>query len=373
MSNTTAATATVSIDEPKSNVKIRFAPSSEFERELNKRVNAYFENTSSTKRDCLNMYIKSFLSISWVIVSYCLIVFWGLPVWGIVVASVSLGFALNALSFNVMHDAIHGAYSKHKIVNRLMGHWLDLIGGSSYLWNSKHNYFHHSYPNITGHDDDVEVGVFARFTPHQKKYSFHRFQHFYIWFLYGFLAIKWHFLDDFQVYFTEKVNGHHRERPKGIDAVILFGGKIFFFIMVLVVPSFYYPVLYVIGFYVFIAMMQGVIMSLVFQLAHCVEEAEFPMQDEEAGIMDRTWVVHQIYTTVDFARGNKLLTWYLGGLNYQIEHHLYPHICHINYPKMSYIVEDTCKEYGVPYSAHVGFLDGVRSHYNWLRELAHAP
>lgn len=373
MSNTTAATATGSIAEPKSNLKIRFAPSSEFERELNKRVNAYFENTSSTKRDCLNMYIKSFLSISWVIVSYCLIVFAGLPVWGIVVASVSLGFALNALSFNVMHDAIHGAYSKHKIVNRLMGHWLDLIGGSSYLWNSKHNYFHHSYPNITGHDDDVEVGVFARFTPHQKKYSFHRFQHFYIWFLYGFLAIKWHFLDDFQVYFTEKVNGHHRERPKGMDAAILFGGKIFFFIMVFVVPSLYYPVLYVIGFYVFIAMMQGVIMALVFQLAHCVEEAEFPMQDEEAGIMDRTWVVHQIYTTVDFARGNKLLTWYLGGLNYQVEHHLYPHICHINYPKMSYIVEETCKEYGVPYSAHVGFLDGVRSHYNWLRELAHAP
>jgi len=368
MSNTT--TATGSIAETKSNVKIRFAPSSEFERELNKRINAYFKNTSSTKRDCLNMYIKSFLSISWVIASYCLIVFGGLPVWGIVVASVSLSFALNALSFNVMHDAIHGAYSKHKIVNKLMGHWLDLIGGSSYLWNSKHNYFHHSYPNITGHDDDVEVGVFARFTPHQKKYSFHRFQHFYIWFLYGFLAIKWHLLDDFQVYFTEKVNG---QRPKGIDAVILFGGKIFFFIMVFVVPSFYYPVLYVIGFYVFIAMMQGVIMALVFQLAHCVGEAEFPMQDEEAGIMDRTWVVHQIYTTVDFARGNKLLTWYLGGLNYQVEHHLYPHICHINYPKMSYIIEETCKEYGVPYSAHDGFLDGVRSHYNWLRELAHAP
>ncbi len=373
MSNATTAIITGSTAEPKSNVKIRFAPNSEFERELNKRVNAYFENTSSTKRDCFNMYVKSFLSISWVIVSYCLIVFAGLPVWGIILASVSLSFALNALSFNVMHDAIHGAYSKHKIVNRLMGHWLDLIGGSSYLWNSKHNYFHHSYPNITGHDDDVEVGVFARFTPHQKKYSFHRFQHLYIWFLYGFLAIKWHLLDDFQVYFTEKVNGHHRERPKGMDAAILFGGKIFFFVMVFVVPSLYYPVLYVIGFYVLIAMMQGVIMSLVFQLAHCVEEAEFPMQDEEAGIMDRTWVVHQIYTTVDFARGNKLLTWYLGGLNYQVEHHLYPHICHINYPKMSYIVEETCKDYGVPYSVHDGFLDGLRSHYNWLRELAHAP
>jgi len=126
MSNATAATATGSIAEPKSNVKIRFARNSEFERELNKRVNTYFESTSNTKRDCLNMYIKSFLAISWVIVFYCLIVFAGLPVWGIILASVSLSFALNALSFNVMHDAIHGAYSKHKIVNKLMGHCHDL-------------------------------------------------------------------------------------------------------------------------------------------------------------------------------------------------------------------------------------------------------
>ncbi|MGI9534677.1 MAG: fatty acid desaturase family protein [Thermodesulfobacteriota bacterium] len=373
MAKAPAGTTTDSISEPKSNAKIRFAPHSEFEKELNKRVNAYFKNTSNKKKDCFNMYLKSFRAISWVIVSYCLIVFAGLPVWGIILASVSISLALNALSFNVMHDAIHGAYSKHKIVNKLMGHWLDLIGGSSYLWHSKHNYYHHSYTNITGHDDDVDVGIFARFTPHQKKYFFHRFQHIYIWLLYGFLAIKWHLIDDFYVYFTEKLNGHYIERPKGMDAVILFGGKLFFFIIVFVVPSLYYPVPYVIGFYVLIAMIQGVIMSVVFQLAHCVEEAEFPMQDEESGIMDRTWIVHQISTTVDFARGNKFLTWYLGGLNYQVEHHLYPRICHLNYPDMACIVEDTCKEYGVPYTAHSGFLNGLRSHYNWLRELAHAP
>jgi linoleoyl-CoA desaturase len=373
MSNATDATATGSIAEPKSNVKIRFAPNSEFERELNKRVNAYFENTSSTKRGSFNMYLKSFLAISWVIVSYCLIVFAGLPIWGILLASVSLSFAIDSLAFNVLHDAIHGAYSKHKIVNKLMGHLLDLAGGSSYFWDLKHNHYHHSYPNITGYDDDVEVGVFARFTPHQKKYSFHRFQHIYVWFLYGFLAIKWHLLDDFYVYFTGKLNGHNIQRPKGMDAIIFFGGKILFFTIAFVIPSFYYPIPYVIGFYVLIAMMQGVIMSVVFQLAHCVEEAEFPMQDEEAGIMDRTWAVHQIYTTVDFARGNTIITWYMGGLNYQVEHHLYPGICHINYPAMSRIVEETCKEYGVPYSAHSGFLDGLRSHYNWLRELAHAP
>ena len=368
MSNTTA----VSMDS-ESEQKIRFAPNSEFERELNKRVNAYFKNNSKNKKDCFSMYLKSFLSISWVIASYCLIVFAGLPVWGIILASLSLSFALNAQAFNVMHDAIHGAYSTNKMVNKLMGHWLDLIGGSSYLWHSKHNYYHHSYPNIAGHDSDVEVGIFARFTPHHKKYFFHRYQHLYIWFLYGFLAIKWHLLDDFKVYFTGEENGHKIERPKGLDAVIFFGGKIFFFTVAFVIPSLYYPIPYVISFYIIIAMIQGVIMSVVFQLAHCVEEAEFPMQDEGAGIMDRTFIVHQIYTTVDFARGNKLLTWYLGGLNYQIEHHLFPRICHINYPEMSRIVEETCSDYGIPYSAHGGFINGLRSHYNWLRELAHAP
>ena len=120
-------------------------------------------------------------------------------------------------------------------------------------------------------------------------------------------------------------------------------------------------------------MMQGVIMSIVFQLAHCVEEAEFPMQDEEARIMDRTWIVHQLSTTVNFARNNKFLTWYLGGLNYQVEHHLFPGICHINYPDMSNIVEQTCKEYSISYSDHGGFFDGLRSHYNWLHKLALAP
>ena len=312
MENTAAAVKTVSTAEPESNVKIRFAPNSEFEKELSKRVNAHFNNSANKRRDILNMYLKSARAIGWVLISYYLIVFANLPLWGIILASVSMSFALNALSFNVMHDAIHGAYSRHKIVNRLMGHWLDLIGGSSYLWKTKHNYYHHSYTNITGHDDDVEVGIFARFTPYQKKYFFHRFQHIYIWFLYGFLAIKWHFLDDFYIFFTGKLNGHKIERPKGIDAVILFGGKIFFFVAAFVIPSLYYPVLYVVLFYIFIAMMQGVIMSVVFQLAHCVEEAEFPENDAETGIMDRTWVVHQIITTVDFARDNKLLTWYLG-------------------------------------------------------------
>jgi linoleoyl-CoA desaturase len=354
------------------NTKIRFTPNTEFEKELKKRVSVYFEENSVSKKDNARMYLKTFIAVLWVAASYSLLVFAGLPVWGLILAAVSLGVALNALSFNVMHDALHGAYSERPWVNKLMGHFLDLIGGSSYFWYRKHNYFHHSYPNIAGHDDDIEAGIFARLSPHHKRYFFHRFQHIYIWPLYGFLAVKWHLFDDFYTFFTKKINGHEIDRPGGWDAVVFFGGKLFFLTMAFVIPLFFYPVLYVIVFYMLVAFLQGLIMSVVFQLAHCNEDAGFPMHSGETKQMDTSWMVHQLSTTTDFGKDNHFLTWYLGGLNYQVEHHLFPKICHVNYPALSRIVEDTCREYSVTYNAYKGFFSGLRSHYNWLRFLGQA-
>ncbi len=351
------------------NTKIRFSPNTDFERELRKRVSKYFNENDLSSKDNAHMYLKTGISVAWVAASYALLVFAGLPAWGLLLAVLSLSVALNALSFNVMHDALHGAYSERTWINKGMGMFLDLIGGSSYLWYRKHNYFHHSYPNIAGHDDDIEAGVFARLSPHHKRYFFHRWQHIYIWFLYGFLAIKWHVFDDFYVYFTGKINGHKIERPKGWDVVVFFGGKLFFFTMAFVVPSFFYPVLNVLGFYVLVTLLQGLIMSVVFQLAHCNEDAGFPVRPEGEEQMETSWMVHQLSTTTDFDRNNTLLTWYLGGLNFQVEHHLFPRICHVNYPALSRIVEDTCREYGVTYNSYGSFFSGLKSHYNWLRTL----
>ena len=350
--------------------KIRFSPNSEFEKVLRKRVQEYFDRTGKPKRDCPIMYFKTFLVLFWAVISYSLLVFGNLPLWGIILCAVSLTFSLNGIGFNIMHDGVHGGYSNRPIINKIMGLSMDLIGGSSYFWYWKHNYLHHSYPNITGHDDDIEAGVFARFSPHQKRYSFHRYQHIYIWFLYGFLAIKWHLFDDFQVYVSSKINGHPIERPKGWDAIIFFGGKLCFFTLAFVIPSFYYPIHYVLLFYILIAGIQGAKMAVVLQLAHCNEEAEFPENSSLHGkSMDTSWVVHQLLTTADFARNNKLLNWYVGGLNFQVEHHLFPKICHINYPEISKIVAQTCKEYKVTYFAYDSFISGLKSHYEWLRYL----
>ena len=209
------------------------------------------------------------------------------------------------------------------------------MGGSSYFWARKHNTIHHSYANITGHDDDINLGFLGRLSPHQKRLKFHRFQHFYLWVLYGFLPIKWHVYDDFRDLATGRVGGNRFARPKGWDLAVFIGGKTFFFSLAFVVPLLMHPAWAVLLLYITASLVEGMVLSVVFQLAHCVQEAAFPLPRPDTGRMETAWAVHQVETTVDFARGNRLLSWFIGGLNFQIEHHLFPRICHVHYPALA--------------------------------------
>ena len=114
--------------------------------------------------------------------------------------------------------------------------------------------------------------------------------------------------------------------------------------------------------------MAGIILALVFQPAHVVMETEFPEPDNEGSLEDN-WAIHQFKTTSNFAPNNKVLGWYMGGLNYQVEHHLFPTICHIHYPAISKIVKATAEEYGVPYYSQKTFASAVKSHFQLLMRL----
>ncbi|HEX6550915.1 MAG TPA: fatty acid desaturase, partial [Gammaproteobacteria bacterium] len=116
----------------------------------------------------------------------------------------------------------------------------------------------------------------------------------------------------------------------------------------------------------------GMVLSVVFQLAHCVEGAGFPEPDQHTGQIDNTWAVHQIESTINFARNNKVVCWLVGGLNFQIEHHLFPRICHTNYPALSKLVKQTCEEFGVRYRENPSFRSGIASHFRWLRRMGMA-
>jgi linoleoyl-CoA desaturase len=346
--------------------QLKFRTEDVFYRELRNRVDDYFKSIGKNRRDCPRMYLKTAVVLAWFAASYALLVFVVTSCWLAAPLTISLALSMAAIGFNIQHDGSHGAYSEHPGINKLMALTLDLLGGSSYGWNCKHNIIHHTYANIDGHDDDIDLGIFGRLSPYQQRFKFHQWQHFYLWELYGFLPIKWHFYDDFRDVVRGRIGKHRYPRPKGWDLVTFIGGKAVFFSLALGIPLLLHPIWVVLGFYVAVAFVQGLTLSVVFQLAHCVEQAAFPLPQPGTSRMEMPWSVHQVQTTVDYARENRLLSWFVGGLNFQIEHHLFPRICHVHYAALAPLVEQTCQEFGVNYQANMTFRSAIASHFRWL-------
>lgn len=354
--------------------RIRFDPSTGFQQDLKERVDRYFEETGLRPRGSAALYRKAVVMLVWLAASYATLVLVPMPWWGALLAGVSLAFALAAVGFNVQHDGGHKAFSDNPALNKLAAASLDLIGGSSYIWNYKHNTLHHTYANITGHDDDIDLGMLGRLSPHQKHLWFHRFQHIYLWFLYGFLTFKWLLVTDFVRAMSGRINEHRFPRPKGWDLALFVAGKTLLVALAFVIPALYHPLPIVVAFFIGVSFLESLIISVVFQMAHTVEEADFPMPEGmPPERIHNEWMIHQIETTVDFARHSRLLSWYIGGLNFQVEHHLFPRIAHIHYPALARIVEETCREHGVRYTAHTSLWNSLRSHYRWLHEMGRPP
>jgi linoleoyl-CoA desaturase len=350
-----------------------FARDDGFHREVKRRVQAYFDETGLSRRDSPRMYLKTVMLLLWFGVSYGLLVFGANALWQGALLSLSLAFAMAGIGFGIQHDANHGAYSRHPAVNRAMGMMLDMLGASSYMWRFKHNISHHTFTNIEGVDDDIDFVPFARLAPEQPRYRMHRFQHVYLWALYWFLFPKWNFVDDFKALTRGRISGHTVPRPRGASLVELIAGKAMFFGWAFALPLFYHPWWLVLLFYVATSLVLGTTLAVVFMLAHCVEEAQFPQRPDAGQRLPRAWAAHQVETTVDFAPRNRLLTWYAGGLNFQIEHHLFPRICHVHYPKLAPIVQAVSAEYGVSYACHPTFHGAFASHWRWLRRMGRLP
>lgn len=347
---------------------VKFARQSDFRSALRERVGDYFLSHQTEERDQPAMYVKTLTIFLWFFTSYILLVFAPIPFWGRILAAVSLAFAAAGIGFSVMHDAGHGAYSKRPWVNKTAFFALDFLGGSSYLWNIKHNVLHHSFANIDGHDDDIDIGVLGRLSPEQRYLPFHRFQHFYVWFLYGMMTVKWHLYDDFNKLIQGQIGPRKIPAMKTGDKIIFVAGKLLFVSYAFVIPALVWGIWWTLAFYFLATFVQGVIMGTTFQLAHCVEEAQFPVPCEAARL-EHDWATHQVMTTVNFAPKNRLMSWYVGGLNFQIEHHLFPKISHIHYPALSQIVEQTCQDFGLPYRVNRSTRSGIASHFRWLRSL----
>ncbi len=349
--------------------RLIFGRDNSFQIEVRRRVDDYFSRTGRRQRDCPQMYLKTAIIMAVSAALYGLLTFVVSVWWQALPLAVLLGLSMASIGFNIEHDGGHRSYSNYAWVNRLMAMTMDLIGASSYVWHWKHVVVHHTYVNITEHDADIDLGFLGRLTPHQARFGFHRWQHLYLWPLYGLNIIKWHLFDDFRDVILGRIGCHRMPRPRRWEMVSFVGAKALFLTMAFVVPLLVHRLWVVFLFYGVTVSVAGLVVSVVFQLAHCVEEAEFPLPRKDSNSMENAWAIHQIETSVDFSRRSRVESWLLGGLNFQIEHHLFPRVCHVNYPAISQLVEQTCREFGVRYREHISFRAGLASHFRWLRRM----
>lgn len=349
--------------------QVKFPERSDFKQIVTARVKQYFEEKKQSSHATYAQIAKVFVLFAWLIATYVALVFYATTVWQAVLLTISAGLAMAGIGFCVQHDGNHGSFSRRKWVNKLAAYSLDALGGSSYLWTNKHNVNHHTYTNIADHDDDIDTGVLGRMAPSQPRLWFHRWQHIYLWFLYGLLPPKWQLVDDFVTVIRGSDGTNPVKRPQGWDMFIFVAGKLFSFTWVFVIPSLFHPIWQVVLFYLLATWCMGVVLAVVFQLAHVVEETEFPTPQEPSGSMEFPWAEHQVITTANFAPRSKVLTWFLGGLNYQIEHHLFPWIAHAHYPHISPIVKEVCEACQLPYHSHPTMWEAVHSHYRLLKAM----
>ncbi|WP_017733919.1 fatty acid desaturase family protein [Nafulsella turpanensis] len=355
----------------KSSVKFSNQVQAEFFNTLRKRVNQHFKENNITRFGNKEMIGKTIVLLVAYLGSFAAILTLNVSVWLLLPFALLMGLAMAGIGMSVMHDALHGSYSKSAAVNKFMGRSLNFLGGSSFIWNIQHNVLHHTYTNIHGLDEDIETKVIVRLCKHAPIKHFYRYQHFYVFFAYGLMTLLM-LVSDFIKLFKYHRRGIVEKKNIRVSReyfkMILYKG-FYLFLMIglplLLTGLGWWQVL--IGFLI-IHLTAGYILSIVFQLAHVVEGAEQPMPDND-GSMQNAWAVHQLQTTANFSRNNRFLNWYVGGLNFQIEHHLFPNICHVHYRKLSKIVQQTAEEFQLPYNLKPSFGSALQSHIRMLKIL----
>lgn len=347
----------------------RFNAASSFHTDLKGRIKNYFTEKNLKQTGNFSLYFKAIVMVLAFIGVYIHLVFFT-PFWPFaILESIILGGLTAGIGFNVMHDGAHGSFSRKGWVNELAGISINFLGANVYMWKTKHNVAHHSFTNVDEHDDDLNAGAFLRLGPNQKRYKIHRFQHRYFIFIYSILYFYWVFFTDYKKYVTNKVGETPIKKMNVAEHISFWGFKLVHLFLFVFLPIYMVGFMpWLIGFLAF-GLATGVIMSVVFQLAHVLEETSFPLPDKVTNKLEDDWAVHQLKTTANFATNNKILSWFIGGLNFQIEHHLFPNISHIHYPAISQIIKETCKEYGIPYIEHPKMRVALASHVNHLRQL----
>ncbi len=343
---------------------------SQFGDEVTRRVHAYFDDNRLSMKANAAMIRKTVIMFIVTFGAYgCILAGVGGP-WTMLGLAMLMGIGTAGLGFCVGHDALHGAYASRPWVNRLLGYTFDVIGANGYMWQLTHNVIHHTYTNIHGVDDDLDASPLLRLSPQAPLRLVHRYQHIYGFVAYSFSSLSWAFVKDYQQFLKRPLGPFRHPVHPPAEVVKLLVMKAVYYTYTLVIPLWVLPLStgqIIIG-YLAMHATAGLILGVVFQLAHVVEPTAHPVADDH-GRMAQAWTIHQMETTANFAERNRAVSWFVGGLNHQIEHHLFPKVCSIHYPRISGIVRAVAADHGVPYHSHDTLGAAIRSHYRMLRSL----
>jgi linoleoyl-CoA desaturase len=348
-----------------------------FSSTLNKRVNDYFKTNQISRHGNSEMVFKTICMFLLYFLPY------GLILGGVIISPLFLflmviimSVGLAGIGLAVMHDANHGAYSKKNWINNFIGYSLNLVGANAFNWKMQHNVLHHTYTNVHDHDEDISPRGVLRLTPHTDWKSLHKFQHWYAWFLYGLMTISWMLVKDFTRLTKYQRNGMAKKHKANINKewLILVVTKLVYVGYIFVLPLIFTSLPWwqiLIGIFT-MHYIAGFILAIIFQPAHVIDGTEFPLPNENNSL-ENSWAIHQLITTTNFGNKSRWFSWYVGGLNFQIEHHLFPNVCHVHYRKISQIVQETAHEFGLPYKSARTFLGALRGHARLLKQLGLKP
>jgi linoleoyl-CoA desaturase len=350
----------------------------EFFATVSQRVNQYFKTNKIERTANWHMVLKTIIMFTLYFGPYALVV--TQTVTGgymYLLMAVIMGVGVSGIGLSIMHDANHGSYSRKAWVNNVLGFSLNLVGGNSFNWKVQHNVLHHTYTNVHEVDEDISPRGVLRMAPTQEWKPFHQFQHFYAWFFYGLLTIVWIGFKDFGRLRRYVRDGLVAKQKTSAFAewAVLIATKIFYISYLFVLPVVLVPEVAwwmpITGFLI-MHYIAGFTLAIIFQPAHVIDGTEYPLPDDD-GNLENNWAIHQLHTTTNFGRKHRAFSWFVGGLNYQVEHHLFPNICHVHYRALSPIVEKTAKEFGLPYKSKETFLEAIIAHTVIMKELGRKP
>jgi linoleoyl-CoA desaturase len=341
---------------------------------LKTSVEAYFAKNKIEKTGDWRLFIKSILLIGSSLTIYAVLMLVKVEVIPALILCAALGYLLACIGFSVMHDANHGSYSNKPLLNDALGLTANGLGASSYFWKQKHNIIHHTYTNVDGIDDDIAKSPIIRHCESQKWVPAHRIQHLYLLPVYSLSSIFWIFIMDFTKYFSRKIYTTEAWKMTLKNHIIFWATKVWYAVFYITIPILVWGWQgWLIG-YLTMNVMLGLTLSLVFQLAHVVENTEFEhIPLDQTKHIETAWAEFQLKTTSNFAMKSKVISWFVGGLNYQVEHHLFPKVSHVHYPAISEILQEKCKEFNLPYNYYTTMWGALASHFKVMRQLGHKP